>query len=133
MLDVGCGSGVLALAAARLGAESVMGIDVDPAAVTATHANAIRNGLSERVTVSNAPLHTINGAFDVIVANIGMAVLIDLAAVMQARLASNGWIGLSGISPAQVSRVAAAYDSLRVVATPQADDWSAIVGDHVSG
>jgi ribosomal protein L11 methyltransferase len=133
VLDLGCGTGVLALAAARLGAASVMGIDVDPAAVSATRANALRNGLGHRVTGSNTPLHEVDGSFDVIVANIGQEILVDLAAPMQERLAPAGWIGLSGISPAQVSRVAAAFHSLRVVAAPQLDDWSAIVGERIAG
>jgi ribosomal protein L11 methyltransferase len=69
----------------------------------------------------------VSGRFDVILANIGAATLIDLAPALQDRLKPDGWIGLSGLSPAQLSVVGAAYRELRIVATPQDDDWSAIV------
>jgi ribosomal protein L11 methylase PrmA len=61
------------------------------------------------------------------VANIGAATLIELAPALQPRLASSGWLGLSGLSPAQVSVVAAAYRSTNVVATPTDGDWAAVV------
>jgi ribosomal protein L11 methyltransferase len=128
VLDVGCGSGVLALAAVRLGAASAVGIDVEPAAVAATRANAERNGLAPQVTAQATSLEELPGTFDVVLANIGQDVLIALAPEIERRLAPGGWLGLSGISPAQVSRVGAAYTETRVVATPQLDDWSAIVG-----
>ena len=67
--------------------------------------------------------------FDVILANIGAATLIELAPVLQVRLQPDGWIGLSGLSPAQLPIVGAAYGELRVVATPQDDDWSAIIAN----
>ena len=128
VLDVGCGSGVLAIAAVVLGATAAVGIDIEDAALTATHANAVRNGVEPQVMASSVPLQAIDGTFDVIVANIGRDVLIDLAPDIERRLAPGGWLGLSGISPAQVSLVAAAFSALRVVATPRLDDWAAILG-----
>ncbi|MCZ6871961.1 MAG: 50S ribosomal protein L11 methyltransferase [bacterium] len=128
VLDVGCGSGVLAIAAVVLGATAAVGIDIEDAALTATHANAVRNGVKPQVMASSVPLQTLSGTFDVIVANIGRDVLIDLAPDIERRLAPGGWVGLSGISPAQVSLVAAAFSALRVVATPRLDDWAAILG-----
>ena len=128
VLDVGCGSGVLAISAIVLGAVAAVGIDIEDAAVTATQANAVRNGVTSQVTASSAPLKTLSGTFDVIVANIGRDVLIELAPEIERRLAPGGWLGLSGISPAQVSLVAAAFSALRVIATPRLDDWSAILG-----
>ncbi|MEA2639861.1 MAG: ribosomal protein methyltransferase [Chloroflexota bacterium] len=128
VLDVGCGSGVLAIAAVRLGAASAVGIDVDPAAVAATAANAARNGVLDRLTSLPTPLHDVAGTFDIVLANIGRDVLVEMAAAIGRRLRPGGWLGLSGISPAQVSMVGAAFPFLEVVATPQLDDWSAIVG-----
>jgi ribosomal protein L11 methyltransferase len=127
VLDVGCGSGVLALAAVRLGAASAVGIDVEEAAVAATRSNAKRNAVEPQVTALVTPLHELPGTFDVVLANIGQDVLITLAGEIQRRLAPGGWLALSGISPAQVSRVSAAYAAARIVATPQLDDWSAIL------
>lgn len=128
VLDVGCGSGVLALAAVRLGAASALGIDIDPAAVSATRANAKRNRLSTRVCASPTPLQEVRGSFDVVLANIGLEALLSLAADMERRLAPGGWIALSGISPAQVPRLAAAFTAIEVVSPPQLDDWAALVG-----
>jgi ribosomal protein L11 methylase PrmA len=65
--------------------------------------------------------------FGVIVANIHAATLIDLAPDIEDRLAPRGWLALSVLSPAQTSRMAAAYRQVKVVATPTEDDWAAIV------
>jgi ribosomal protein L11 methyltransferase len=126
VLDVGCGSGVLALAALRLGAAVAVGTDIEPAAVAAMEANAERNGLAHKVTALATPLQELDGGFDVVLANIGQDVLISLAPDIERLLAPGGWLGLSGISPAQVSHVSAAYPSLQVMAVPELDDWAAI-------
>jgi ribosomal protein L11 methyltransferase len=130
VLDVGCGSGVLAIAALRLGAASAVGIDLEPAAVAATRANAERNGLGQHVTAAATPLSEIDGAFDIVLANIGLHVLVELASDLERCLAPGGWLGLSGISPAQASSLSHALRSTRVVATPQLDDWAALVGER---
>ena len=127
VLDVGCGSGVLSLCAARLGAAFVAAIDVREEALAVTRANAIRNDLANTIDVSDRQVSDVAGLFDVILANIGAATLVELAPQLQSRLRPTGWLGLSGISPAQVSKVSAAYPNLRVVAVTQDDDWSAIV------
>ena len=75
-LDVGCGSGVLALAAARLGLQAA-GIDIDPAAVETARENATANGLAARF--SGTPLEKVQGSYDLVVANVFAEVLVDLA------------------------------------------------------
>jgi len=127
VLDVGCGSGVLAVAAALLGAASVTAVDISPAAIAATTANAVRNQVGKRVVVSGTPVAELTDRFDVIVANIHAAGLRELAPALLARMAPGGWVGLSGLSPAQVSLVAAAYRPASVIATPVLDDWAALV------
>lgn len=70
VLDVGCGSGVLAIVAARLGAVEVVAVDVDPACIEATVANARANGIGRRVRATVEPLGALDGAFDIVVANV---------------------------------------------------------------
>jgi ribosomal protein L11 methyltransferase len=127
VLDVGCGSGVLAIAAVRLGAATATAIDIAPAAVAATTANAAGNGVGGRVLASATPAEEVVGLFDVVLANIGAATLRTLGPALVRRLAPNGWLGVSGISPAQISTVAAALPGLAVVSAPILEDWAAIV------
>jgi len=129
VLDVGSGSGVLATCAARLGAQ-VTAVDISAEAVAATRRNAVLNGVGSRVEASATPVEHLPGGFDVIVANIGAAVLIELARPLQRRLDPAGWLALSGLSPGQVSKVAAAYDDIDVTSAPADDDWVALVGHH---
>ncbi|MHB8468017.1 MAG: 50S ribosomal protein L11 methyltransferase [Acidimicrobiales bacterium] len=124
VLDVGCGSGVLAIAAAVLGAGWVTAIDVAPNAVDATLENATRNRVT--LVASTDPIDALDGAFDVVLANIGVTTLVSLSGALRARLAPNGWMVLSGISPAQVSKVAAAV-GLDLLDTIALDDWVAVV------
>jgi ribosomal protein L11 methyltransferase len=123
VLDVGCGSGVLAVAAAVLGAADVVATDIDPEAVRMTTVNAARNGVSVRT----ADEGDIDGQFDAVVANIGAAPLIELAPSIVSWVRPGGWVGLSGLSPAQLSVVAAAYRPLTVTETKRDDDWAAMV------
>jgi ribosomal protein L11 methyltransferase len=130
VLDVGSGSGVLAVVAARLGASPVRALDIYPDAVVATLRNAQRNGVAERVEASEASLGGVTGLFDVVVANIFKEVLVESAGSIVDRLRPGGWLGLSGLSPSQVSIVQAAYRPLEVVAETRADDWVALVLRH---
>jgi ribosomal protein L11 methyltransferase len=127
VLDVGCGSGVLAVSAAALGASGVVAVDIEPAALPVTLANAMWNGVANRVAASTAALADVPGAFAIVVANIGAAALTDLAADLWGRVAPGGWLGLSGLSPAQLSTVGAAFPAARVLKTPHLDDWSALI------
>ena len=97
VLDVGCGSGVLGLCALRLGASCVVAIDMKPDAIDATRRNAALNGMDERVEATLAPLAEIDGAFDVVVANIGRAALVELAPELvqrtcAGRMAGGEWV-----------------------------------------
>lgn len=109
VLDFGCGSGVLAIAAARLGAADVIAVDNDPQALDATHANAQANGVAECIRPVDACAWTPEGDCDVVVANILANTLIDLAPKQAAALKPGGAIALSGILPEQADEVAAAY------------------------
>ena len=115
VLDVGCGSGLLALVAARLGAAEAVGVDIEPAAVAAAEGNARRNGLDDVASFSTASTGEAGlGTFDVVVANITADVLTTLAGDIAARVVPGGQMAVSGISAAQASSVAAAYRPLGI-------------------
>lgn len=108
MLDYGCGSGVLAIAALKLGCLSASALDIDPQAITATTQNAERNAVAQRMTVL-ASDQAISGHFDVVVSNILAGPLLEHAASITSRLKSGGYLALSGILSKQVDEVRAAY------------------------
>lgn len=97
VVDVGCGSGVLAVVAARLGAARVVAVDVDQAAVEATRVNADRNGVTDRVEVSTTPVADLDVAADVVLANILGPVLVELAPALAARTGAGGHLVLCGV------------------------------------
>jgi ribosomal protein L11 methyltransferase len=107
LLDYGCGSGVLAIAALKLGATAATGMDIDPQATLATRQNAANNGVA--VTVLGAD-EEIEGQFDVIVANILAGPLVQFADSITSRLASRGMLALSGVLCEQAEEIKAAYD-----------------------
>ncbi len=106
VLDFGCGSGILAIAALKLGARGAVGIDIDPQALTATAGNARRNGVAAQLTTR--PDHP-DDQFDVVLANILAAPLRDSADWLSARVTCDGRLALSGILASQASDVAEAY------------------------
>jgi len=131
VLDVGCGSGVLALIAARLGAVEAVGIDIEPAAVAAAEANAQRNGLDDISSFSAASVDAAAlGTFDFVVANITADVLIALASDIAARVVPGGRLAVSGISAGQASSVAAAYrpHGIELADPVRLDDWVSVDG-----
>lgn len=127
VIDVGCGSGVLALSALRLGASSAVGVDVEADAVEATRRNAALNGFGPRVEARLPPMNEIGGVFDVVLANIGRAALLELSADLSRLVSPGGWMAVSGIAPTQSSVVAAAMRPLEVVEDRTCDEWSALV------
>lgn len=117
VLDYGCGSGILAIAAKKLGAGETAGVDIDPAALSAAADNAERNDVTIRLLPSTAPIEE---RFDRVVANILTNPLMLLAPVLTARLAPGGRLALSGVLESQAEQVIAAYAPwlpLRVGAT----------------
>jgi len=110
ILDYGCGSGVLAIAALKLGCASASAMDIDPQAVTATRANARRNGVDQQLTVTDTA-SDIDGQFDVVIANILAAPLIALAESIASHVKGGCLLALSGILSEQVEEVLGAYRS----------------------
>jgi ribosomal protein L11 methyltransferase len=126
VLDVGCGSGVLAVAACLLGAADVRGIDVEPGAVSASEANARANGVGDRVRAATTPLAGVDGAYDVVVANIGGGGLVDLAPDLVERVAPGGALVLSGQLSTQLGRLVAACAGCEEVERVHEAGWGAV-------
>lgn len=108
LLDYGCGSGILSIAALRLGCATATATDIDPQARVATTANAATNNVADRLVVV-ADTNLIDAKFDVVIANILAGPLIDLAATISGRVKSGCLLGLSGILSNQVDAVLGAY------------------------
>ena len=128
VLDFGCGSGILAIAALKLGARRAVGVDNDPQALLATADNGERNGVGERLQVF-APEAEPAATYPVVVANILAVALHALADTLAARVAPGGVIALSGILAGQeddlLQRYAEWFDDLQVA---RQDDWVRITG-----
>jgi len=106
VLDYGCGSGILGIAALKLGARDVLGVDIDPAALTAAADNALRNRVTLRLVHSSKRL---DESFDRVVANILTNPLMLLAPLLTSRLKPGGRLALSGVLASQADQVIAAY------------------------
>ncbi|HUP54027.1 MAG TPA: 50S ribosomal protein L11 methyltransferase, partial [Methylomirabilota bacterium] len=96
-LDVGCGSGILAIAAVKLGAAEALGVDTDPIAIESTLANARRNRLARRVRARAGSLPSLEPPFDVVLANLIAGVLVPLAGPLHDELGPGGTLLASGI------------------------------------
>ena len=125
VLDYGCGSGILAIAAAKLGAAQVDAIDIDPQALEAAAANARANRVAVRV---GAPQALPAARYDVVVSNILAQPLILLAPLLASRTAPGGRIALSGILEAQAAEVAQAYAGWFDVTTAAEEGWALLEG-----
>jgi ribosomal protein L11 methyltransferase len=128
MLDVGTGSGILALAALRGGVAHAIGVDLDAAALDAAAQNARLNGMSPRLHLVRGSADAIGGAWPLVVANIRAAELMETAPALVRRLASQGQLLLSGIAAGVADDVERAYRRLGVVTMTREErrGWSAL-------
>lgn len=128
VLDYGCGSGILAIAAARLGAQRILGVDIDPKALAAAAHNAERNAVSIDWQDSAT---AVEGNFDLVVANILTNPLCVLAPVIAARVGPGGKLALSGVLLSQVDQVIEAWaDYLPLQLGASADGWARLEGER---
>ncbi len=125
VLDFGCGSGILAIAAAKLGASAVFAIDNDPQAITATHHNSTTNTCDLNIGRYEELSET--AKFDIIIANILAPTLIELYPIISRRTVPNGEIILSGILTEQVTEVITCYEPLyKDIIVQTMGDWACI-------
>jgi ribosomal protein L11 methyltransferase len=128
VLDYGCGSGILAIAALRLGAALAIAVDHDPQALGATRDNAAQNGVTDRIEVCTPENHPPMTA-DVLVANILAGPLVELAPLLTDLVTPGGALALSGILEEQAGAIAAAYSPGFDLDPPRLrEDWTLIAG-----
>lgn len=125
LLDVGCGSGVLSVIAAKLGYQKVTGIDIDELAIEASYQNAIKNEIRE-ISFSQSKLNEFENKYDVVVANIISSVLFELRADIKSRLKADGTLILSGILKEEVDEVVKIFE-LKNYTLLELNEWVAIV------
>jgi ribosomal protein L11 methyltransferase len=128
--DIGCGSGVLAIASVCLGAASAVGVDTDPEAIAVSRLNAERTDVSARTTFVEGSIEAIAGSrVDILVANIASHVLQLLATQLCEAVNDSGAVVLSGVLAEQVDEVLAAFAvfGFGLVSTAAEDDWRALV------
>ncbi|MGX4642051.1 50S ribosomal protein L11 methyltransferase [Massilia sp. SYSU DXS3249] len=134
VLDYGCGSGILAMVAKKLGAADVAGVDIDPQAIESARANAERNGCEISFYVPDAFAASSNerhagGKFDIVVANILSSPLKLMAPMLSGRVAPGGSLVLSGVLARQAEEVAAAYAPfIKLGVWAEQDGWVALQG-----
>ena len=126
ILDYGCGSGILAIAAGRLGAARIAGVDIDPQAVEAAYANAERNGVTALFADSALP---VAGEYDLVVANILSNPLRVLAPAICAHVRSGGQLALSGILREQAEEIIKIYAAwMPLTVADMREDWVCLSG-----
>lgn len=129
VIDFGCGSGILAIAAIKLGAEKVVGIDIDPQALVASKDNAERNGVAEQLELY-LPQDQPEGLLaDVVVANILAAPLRELSGIIKGLVKPGGQLAMSGVLDTQAEDVASYYrDEFTLAPIAEQQEWCRISG-----
>ncbi|WP_332400742.1 50S ribosomal protein L11 methyltransferase [Vibrio metschnikovii] len=129
VIDFGCGSGILAIAAIKLGAAKVIGIDIDPQALQASRDNAERNGVADKIEVYLPQNQPENLVADVLVANILAGPLRELSAVIKSLIKPGGLLAMSGVLNTQAEDVGTYYrDQLDIDPIIEQEEWCRITG-----
>lgn len=129
VLDYGCGSGILAIAALKLGAATALATDIDPQALTVTTDNARLNGVE--ANLATCLPDKVTGQFDVVVANILSGPLVELADTLSGYVKAGGHLVLSGILESQTQDILAAYGGRFALAVTERDGWIRADGANV--
>lgn len=128
IIDFGCGSGILSIAALKLGARQVIALDHDPQALQATEANALKNGVLDRLIITDT-IDPKNNQYDIILANILAGTLIELEELLASLTKAGGQAALSGILREQASSVSDAYKAdFKMLEPEQQEEWILLEG-----
>ena len=130
VVDYGCGSGILAVAALRLGASRAWGVDIDPHAISASTQNAGRNGVADRFNACQMPGLPEGLRVDLLIANILSKVLIDLRYTLTALVGRRGTLLLTGVLHDQTQEVRDAFAPNFQFEQIRHDEWSMLVGNR---
>ena len=128
VLDIGTGSGVLAIAALKLGALSATGLDIDPCSLFEATENAAINGVAERITIANQPLESLGTTYDLILANLRTPTLYAILPDLKRLCALEGYLVLSGIQTEELDPLVSQYasQSFQPLGEQHEDGWSAV-------
>lgn len=130
MLDVGTGSGILAIVAARLGAKSIIAIDIDESALEVARQNSVVNNVSKKIIFSDKPLKAITGRFDLIVANILLQTILEYSATFANLLSPRGQCVISGILRNQRKDIMKEFvnkNSFKLILEEKSGEWASFV------
>lgn len=127
VLDLGTGSGILAIGCCLLGASRVRALDIDDESVNACIENAQANGVRERIEVDKTPVQALTGRYPLVLANIETRILVPLMESIVARVEPGGVLVLSGILRSEIETVRAAYAGLSPVKLREQGEWAAMV------
>ena len=132
LLDYGCGSGILSIAALKLGATEVWAVDLDPQALEVTRQNAVHNGIQSGLNVMPPSALPRGFQADIVVANILSGTLIELAPEIKARVRPGGWLALSGMLSGQEVEVRACYAPPFALTALARRNWMLLTGRKFS-
>ena len=133
LLDVGTGSGILAIAGALLGFDRIIAVDNDPEAVAVARENLLLNGVTDRIVLQVGTVADIQGRYDVVLANIQALPLIDMAELLVKRMSHPAMLGLSGILTDQKEAVQSAFErqGLKLCGAKFAGEWCMLELGHM--
>ena len=129
VLDIGTGSGILVLTAVALGIDKGLGLDIDPAARSEANANVSLNQLGDRIDISDQSLETIDGAFNLVTANLRYPTLKKTGSILKKIMHPEGFLVCSGIRSHELTGLIKVYESndFKCLWSDQSHDWAGVV------
>ncbi|MCP4681864.1 MAG: methyltransferase domain-containing protein [Desulfobacterales bacterium] len=129
VLDIGTGTGILAMFAGRMGFKNILGIDMDPMAIETARENILHNGLESCIEISSKPLESIKDRFGLILANLSGPLLHQLTDELERHLDKDGWLVVSGFLTTETHEILKAFSSkgLKLGVQKDKNDWGGLI------